>query len=147
MKVLEINSSDRKGIAKKPIEGEGNFIIDFGLEGDAHGGNWHRQVSLLAIESYKKMENQGGIKDLPIGSYGENITTEGIELHTLPVGTILKIGDSVHEVTQIGKECHTMCNIGQAVGVCIMPSEGIFTIVKKPGKAKSGDDIIVELPK
>lgn len=144
IKVLEVNKSDKKGIAKEPI-GEGVFIEDFGLEGDAHAGKWHRQVSLLAIESYHRMEALG-IKDLPIGAFGENITTEGIELHSLPVGTILKIGDTVHEVTQIGKECHTMCNIGRTVGTCVMPNEGIFTKVLKGGIIKKGDEIEVELP-
>jgi MOSC domain-containing protein YiiM len=143
-KVLEINRSDKKGIAKEPI-GEGIFIEEFGLEDDAHAGKWHRQVSLLAIESYHKMEEMG-IKDLPLGAFGENITTEGIELHSLPVGTILKIGETVQEVTQIGKECHTMCNIGKTVGKCVMPNEGIFTRVIKGGKIKSGDGIEVELP-
>lgn len=144
IKVLEVNKSDKKGIAKEPI-GEGVFIENFGLEGDAHAGKWHRQVSLLAIESYHRMEALG-IKDLPIGAFGENITTEGIELHSLPVGTILKIGDTVHEVTQIGKECHTMCNIGRTVGTCVMPNEGIFTKVLKGGIIKKCDEIEVELP-
>ncbi len=143
-KVLEINRSDRKGIKKEPI-GKGNFIEDFGLEDDAHAGKWHRQVSLLAIESYHKMEEEG-IKDLPLGAFGENITTEGLVLHELPVGTVLKIGDTVHEVTQIGKECHTMCNIGKTVGKCVMPAEGIFTKVVKGGEIKKGDIIKVELP-
>lgn len=144
-KVLEINRSDKKGIAKEPI-GEGLFIEDFGLENDAHAGKWHRQVSLLAIESYHRMEEMG-IKDLPLGAFGENITTEGIELHTLPVGTILRIGETVQEVTQIGKECHTMCNIGKTVGTCVMPNEGIFTKVLQGGRIKKEDQIIVELPK
>lgn len=143
-KVLDINRSDRKGIAKEPI-GEGVFIEDFGLENDAHAGKWHRQVSLLAIESYHRMEEMG-IKDLPIGAFGENITTEGIELHKLPVGTVLRIGETVQEVTQIGKECHTMCNIGRTVGKCVMPNEGIFTKVLVGGKVKKDDTIEVELP-
>ncbi len=144
MKVLNINRSDKKGVKKEPIE-RGNFIEDFGLEDDAHAGKWHRQVSLLAIESYHRMEEKG-IKDLPIGAFGENITTEGIELHTLPVGTILNIGETVHEVTQIGKECHTMCNIGKTVGTCVMPNEGIFTRVLKGGEIKKDDEISIELP-
>ncbi|MDO5707290.1 MAG: MOSC domain-containing protein [Andreesenia angusta] len=144
MKILEVNRSDKKGIKKEPI-GSGKFIEDFGLENDAHAGKWHRQVSLLAIESYHRMEEQG-IKDLPIGAFGENLTTEGIELHTLPVGTVLKIGETVQEVTQIGKECHTMCNIGKTVGTCVMPNEGIFTKIIKGGEIKKGDKIEIELP-
>lgn len=143
-KVLDINRSDKKGIAKEPI-GEGVFVEDFGLENDAHAGKWHRQVSLLAIESYHRMEEMG-IKDLPIGAFGENITTEGIELHKLPVGTVLRIGETVQEVTQIGKECHTMCNIGKTVGKCVMPNEGIFTRVLAGGKIRKDDNIEVELP-
>lgn len=143
-KVLEINISDRKGIKKEPI-GKGEFIEEHGLKGDAHAGKWHRQVSLLAIESYKKMEEEG-IKNLPIGAFGENITTEGLVLYELPIGTILKIGDTIHEVTQIGKVCHTMCNIGKTVGKCVMPEEGIFTRVLKGGEIKKGDNIKVELP-
>lgn len=143
-RVLDINRSDKKGIAKEPI-GEGVFVEDFGLENDAHAGKWHRQVSLLAIESYHRMEEMG-IKDLPIGAFGENITTEGVELHKLPVGTVLRIGETVQEVTQIGKECHTMCNIGRTVGKCVMPNEGIFTRVLVGGKIRKDDTIEVELP-
>lgn len=138
-KVLEINISDKKGIVKTPIN-EGNFIVDFGLEGDAHGGDWHRQISLLGIESIDKMRKEG-VEDLEFGSFAENITTEGIVLYELPVGTKLKIGDTIQEVTQIGKECHTGCAIAQKVGKCVMPKEGIFTKVLKAGKVKVGDTI------
>lgn len=138
-KVLEINISEKKGVVKTPIS-EGNFIVDFGLEGDAHGGNWHRQVSLLDMESIDKMKKEG-VEDLDFGSFAENITTEGIVLYELPIGTKLKIGDSIQEVTQIGKECHTGCAIAQKVGKCVMPKEGIFTKVVKAGKVKVGDTI------
>lgn len=138
-KVLEINISDKKGVVKTPIS-EGNFIVDFGLEGDAHGGKWHRQVSLLGIESVDKMRKEG-VEDLEFGSFAENITTEGIVLYELPVGTKLKIGDTIQEVTQIGKECHTGCAIAQKVGKCVMPKEGIFTKVLKAGKVRVGDTI------
>ena len=138
-KVLEINISDKKGIVKTPIS-EGNFIVDFGLEGDAHGGDWHRQISLLGNESIDKMRKEG-VEDLEFGSFAENITTEGIVLYELPVGTKLKIGDTIQEVTQIGKECHTGCAIAQKVGKCVMPKEGIFTKVLKAGKVKVGDSI------
>lgn len=140
-KVLDVNISSKKGVIKTPID-EGNFIKDFGLEGDAHGGNWHRQVSLLGIESFKKMEDLGalGLKD---GIFAENITTEGILLYELPVGTRLKIGETLLEVTQIGKECHSGCEISKKVGKCVMPKEGIFTKVLQGGKVKAGDIIEV----
>lgn len=138
-KVLEINISDKKGVVKTPIS-EGNFIVDFGLEGDAHGGDWHRQISLLGIESVDKMRLEG-VEDLEFGSFAENITTEGVVLYEIPVGTKLKIGDTIQEVTQIGKECHTGCAISQRVGACVMPKEGIFTKVLKAGKVKVGDTI------
>jgi len=138
-KVVAINISKRKGIPKQEIK-EGNFIEDFGLEGDAHAGKWHRQVSLLGIESINKMK-EIGIKGLCVGKFAENITTEGIELYKLPVGTKLKIGETIQEVTQIGKECHTKCAIYHQVGNCVMPTEGIFTKVIKGGKIKTGDEI------
>ncbi len=140
-KVVDVNISDKKGVVKRPIE-TGVFIEDFGLKGDAHSGKWHRQVSLLGVESYKKMEEMG-IKGLKHGDFAENITTEGIILHELPVGTRLKIGETIQEVTQIGKECHTGCAISQQVGKCIMPKEGIFTRVIKGGVVKKGDTIEV----
>ncbi|AFS79888.1 MOSC domain-containing protein [Gottschalkia acidurici 9a] len=138
-KVLEINISETKGVIKTPIT-EGNFLEDFGLEDDAHAGKWHRQVSLLGVESIDKMKAMG-VEDLEYGSFAENITTEGIVLYELPVGTKLKIGDTIQEVTQIGKECHTGCAIAQKVGKCVMPKEGIFTKVLKGGKVKVGDII------
>jgi cyclic pyranopterin phosphate synthase len=140
-KVLDINISEKKGVVKHPID-EGVVIEGFGLEGDAHAGKWHRQVSLLGIESFRKMEEQG-IQGLKHGDFAENITTEGIILYELPVGTRLKIGETVQEVTQIGKECHTGCAIALTVGKCIMPKEGIFTKVIKGGTIRPGDTIEV----
>lgn len=140
-KVLAINISEKKGVVKKPIN-EGVFIEDFGLEGDAHAGKWHRQVSLLGIESFNKMKELG-IEGLDYGSFAENITTEGIILYELPVGTRLKIGETIQEVTQIGKECHTGCAIAKQVGKCVMPKEGIFTRVIKGGIVRRGDIIEV----
>ena len=140
-KVLDINISEKKGVIKKPIK-EGVFIEDFGLEGDAHAGKWHRQVSLLGIESFNKMKELG-IEDLDHGSFAENITTEGIILYELPVGTRLRIGETIQEVTQIGKECHTGCAIAKQVGKCVMPKEGIFTKVIKGGVVRPGDIIEV----
>ena len=138
-KVVAINISDKKGVPKITIP-EGEFVENHGLAGDAHAGNWHRQVSLLGIESINKM-TESGIKDLGAGKFAENLTTEGIELWKLPVGTRLKIGETLQEVTQIGKECHTKCAIFQKVGSCVMPTEGIFTRVLKGGIIRPGDEI------
>ena len=138
-KVLSVNSSDKKGVVKKPIK-EGLFKANYGLEKDAHSGEWHRQVSLLGIESFDKMENKG-VEGLVPGVFAENITTEGIVLHELPIGTKIVIGESIQEVTQIGKKCHTGCEISKIVGECVMPKEGIFTKVLKEGLIKEGDTI------
>mgnify|MGYP001617889146 CR=1 FL=1 len=135
--VTAINISAKKGVSKKSIP-QGNFIADYGLEGDAHAGKWHRQVSLLAQESIEKMEKQSK-KGLCSGKFAENITTKGIALHKLPVGTKLKIGGTIQEITQIGKECHDECEIKKEVGQCIMPKKGIFTKVILGGIIKKGD--------
>ncbi|WP_255351331.1 MOSC domain-containing protein [Caloranaerobacter sp. TR13] len=140
-KVVAINISEKKGVIKTPIP-EGIFKENFGLVGDAHAGKWHRQVSLLGVESIEKMKKIG-IKGLCSGKFAENITTEGIKLYELPVGTKLKIGETIQEVTQIGKECHSGCAITKEVGQCVMPKEGIFTKVLKGGKIKVGDAIEV----
>lgn len=140
-KVIAINISEKKGVPKKTIE-EGMFKVDHGLVGDAHAGNWHRQVSLLGIESIDKMKALG-IKGLCTGKFAENITTEGLELWKLPVGAKLQIGETIQEVTQIGKECHTKCAIYHQIGNCVMPTEGIFTKVLKEGIVKAGDAISI----
>ena len=139
--VIAVNISDKKGVPKLTIE-EGFFRKDHGLEGDAHAGNWHRQVSLLGTESINRMKDLG-IEHLDYGSFAENITTEGILLWELPVGTRLQIGETLQEVTQIGKECHTRCAIYQKAGICAMPTEGIFTKVLEAGTIKKGDRILV----
>ncbi len=138
-KVIDVNISEKKGVIKHPIE-KGYFKENHGLEGDAHAGDWHRQVSLLGQESIDKMKALG-VKGLTSGKFAENITTEGIVLYELPIGTKLKIGETLMEVTQIGKECHKGCAIKSQVGDCIMPREGIFTKVLEAGVIKSGDDI------
>lgn len=140
-KVIAINISDKKGIPKKTIE-EGEFLENYGLKGDAHAGNWHRQVSFLGKESIRKMEDLG-IKGLCTGKFAENITTEGIELYTLEIGSKLKIGEVIFEVTQIGKECHQKCAIFHQIGDCIMPKEGIFAKVLTGGTIKAGEDIYI----
>jgi len=138
-KVVSINISDKKGIRKKPIS-EAEVITDFGIKGDAHASNkWHRQVSLLALESIQRMQDLG--LDVGPGDFAENITTAGIDLLGLPVGTQMKIGKVEVEISQIGKECHTRCSIYYQAGACIMPREGIFLRVLKGGKIRIGDNI------
>lgn len=138
-KVLGINLSEVKGVVKTPIE-KGFLKLDFGLEGDAHGGDWHRQVSLLGIESVDKIREKAIIELTP-GIFAENITTEGIMLYELPVGTRISIGQSILEITQIGKECHKGCTVMKTAGDCVMPREGIFAKVIKDGWIKPGDEI------
>jgi len=140
--ITSINISPKKGTFKQPVK-EAELRVDFGIVGDAHAGNWHRQISLLTQESIDKMTALG-LDDLVPGKFAENITTEGIELFTLPVGTRLKLGACVVEVTQIGKECHQHCEIYKKVGQCIMPHEGIFVKVLVPGVVRVGDAIEVE---
>ena len=140
-KVKAINISEKKGTIKQSVD-HGHFIVDFGLEGDAHAGKWHRQISLLGQESVEIMKARG-VQGLCAGKFAENITTEGIILHELPVGTQLQIGETVQEVTQIGKECHHGCEISQKVGSCIMPTQGIFTKVIKGGNVYPGDEITI----
>lgn len=140
-KIIAVCTSEKKGMRKKNI-GNGQLIEDFGLEGDAHGGPWHRQVSLLAIESIDKMRKLG--LDVNPGDFAENLTTEGIDLVVLPIGTRLKIGaEAEGEVTQIGKECHTRCAIYYQAGDCVMPKEGIFIKVIKGGPIAVGDKVEV----
>ncbi|MDA3811548.1 MAG: MOSC domain-containing protein [Spirochaetaceae bacterium] len=134
-KILSINISDKKGIEKKPV-GEADLKIDHGIMGDAHAGNWHRQISMLAVEDINKMRALG--LELDYGDFAENITTEGIELASLPIGTKIELGDSIVEVTQIGKECHHHCSIYQRAGDCIMPRKGIFVKVLHNGHIKKG---------
>jgi MOSC domain-containing protein YiiM len=139
-KVVSVNISGKKGVRKSPV-GEVKILPDFGIDGDAHAsGDWHRQVSLLAIESIKKMQDMG-LKVKP-GDFAENITTEGIDLLSLPVGTRITLGEGIEaEVSQIGKVCHTRCAIYTQAGDCVMPKEGIFIKVLKGGRLRPGDAI------
>ena len=138
--VVAVCISERKGTQKHAVP-EIQLKIDHGIVGDAHAGNWHRQVSLLAQESVEKMK--AVFPDIPVGAFAENILTEGLTLYTLPVGTRLRVGEVLLEVTQIGKECHAHCAIRQQVGDCVMPREGIFTIVLEEGTIRAGDAITV----
>lgn len=140
-KIVAVSVSREKGTVKTPVD-EAVFIENYGIEGDAHAGDWHRQVSLLADESIEKVR-QTGLVTLSPGRFAENLTTVGIELHTLPIGQQMRIGEVVLEVTQIGKECHHGCEIKQLVGDCVMPREGIFAKVVKGGTVKAGE--VVEL--
>jgi MOSC domain-containing protein YiiM len=141
-KVVSINISDKKSVRKKPVK-EAFIKTNFGIEGDAHSSSqWHRQVSLLALESIQKMQAMG-LKVNP-GDFAENITTEGIDLPKLPIGTKMTIGNTIEvEVSQIGKKCHTRCEIYNQAGDCIMPKEGIFVKVLRGGMIKEGDTITV----
>jgi len=141
-KIVSLNTSEKKGVRKKPVK-QVSLKTEFGIEGDAHASStWHRQVSLLALESIKKMQDKG--LDVKPGDFAENITTEGIDLLSLPVGTQLTIGENIKvEVSQIGKECHTRCSIYYQAGDCVMPKEGIFVRVLRGGVVKEGDQITV----
>lgn len=140
-KVVSVNTSAKKGTSKSPVE-EAELQTNYGLVGDAHSGPGIRQVSLLAVESYEKLKNLGLKKIcLDRGTFGENITTEGITLYELPLGTGLKIGEVTLEVSKIGKECHSPCGIKKKAGICVLPLEGIFAVVKRGGKIHSGDII------
>jgi MOSC domain-containing protein YiiM len=141
-KVLAVNISDEKGTKKTNIQ-SCTLLKDFGLKGDAHAGPWHRQVSLLANESIDKMKAKG--LDVGYGDFAENLTTEGVDLVHLPIGTMIRIGDSVLlRVTQIGKVCHDRCAIYYQTGDCVMPREGIFAEVVNEGEVKVGDEIAIE---
>jgi len=141
-RILAVCRSDTKGVSKNPID-EGFFKEDYGLVGDAHAASdTHRQVSLLALASIEKMRRLG--LELSAGDFAENLTVEGLDLVSLPIGTRLVVGKGVIlEVTQIGKECHTGCAIFQQIGKCIMPKEGIFARVIKGGTVKAGDELKV----
>lgn len=137
-KVLSVCISETKGTKKHPVP----YIdvkVNHGIVSDAHAGNWHRQISLLAVESVDTMRNLG--LNLSAGDFAENIVTRGISLKTLPIGTKLSIGEAVLEVTQIGKKCHSDCEIKKLTGKCVMPTEGIFAIVLKEGRIYPEDKI------
>lgn len=136
-RVLAVNISEKRGEKKHNIN-EAYLKADYGIEIDAHSGDWHRQVSLLSLSSFEKMRQLGA--EVYYGDFAENITVDGINVASLPLGTHLKVGEALLEVTQIGKECHNKgCAIKQQVGSCVMPVEGIFTRVLKSGFVKIND--------
>ena len=137
--IIAVCTSEKKGTQKTPKD-EVKLIEDWGIEGDAHAGKWHRQVSLLSLEKIEAFRLRGA--DVDFGAFGENLVVEGFDLSHLPVGTRFKIGDeALVEMTQIGKECHSHCAIYHAVGDCIMPREGVFTKVLQGGIVRPGDRV------
>lgn len=139
-KIIAVNISEKKGTQKVNVH-SAKVIEDFGLENDAHAGKWHRQVSLLSYEKIEAFKEKGApVED---GAFGENLIVQGIDLKELPVGTRLLCGEVVLEVTQIGKQCHSGCEIFKIMGDCIMPREGIFTRVLHGGVVSEGDTIEV----
>lgn len=139
-KVMAVCISEKKGTQKKNVH-EALFIEDFGLENDAHAGKWHRQVSLLSYERIQDFKKKGApVED---GAFGENLIVSGIDFKNLPVGTRFQSGDVVLEMTQIGKECHSGCEIYKIMGDCIMPREGVFARVIRGGRIREGDELTV----
>ena len=139
-KLLAVCISDRRGIQKSEVPA-GMLIEDFGIEGDAHAGRWHRQVSLLSFEKIEEFRSKGA--EVDFGAFGENLVIEGFDFRNLPVGTRFRIGDALLEITQIGKECHSHCAIYKVMGDCIMPREGVFTRVLHGGVIKPGDEVML----
>ena len=133
--------SEKKGEQKHPVD-EIQLVPDLGIPGDAHAGNWHRQVSILGADSVAKLQEKVSIKLFP-GAFAENVLVDGLQVYTLPVGTRIRLGTALCEVTQIGKECHADCAIRQQAGDCVMPREGIFVKVLEEGTAKAGDEMEV----
>ena len=139
MKIVSISTSKNKGTRKTPVD-EAFISKDHGLEGDAHAGKWHRQVSFLSSESIEEARRQG--LEVTFGDFAENIATAGIDWKTIPIGTRIRLGETVVvEITQIGKECHNKCAIYYKAGDCIMPREGVFARVLEEGTIRRGDDI------
>ncbi|ARC86112.1 molybdenum cofactor synthesis domain protein [Clostridium argentinense CDC 2741] len=135
--------SEKRGTKKREIK-EANFIENWGIEEDAHAGNWHRQVSLLSFDKIEAFREKGA--NVSLGDFGENLIVEGFDFRSLPVGTRLHCGEVVLEMTQIGKECHSHCQIYKTMGDCIMPREGVFAKVLYGGKMKVEDEMTMELP-
>ena len=141
-KVLAVCVSDRRGTQKKSVPWA-EFVPNHGIEGDAHAGNWHRQVSLIGAEKIDAFRAKGA--EVEHGAFGENLVVEGLDFRALPVGTLLRCGSVLLEMTQIGKDCHSHCAIYQQVGDCIMPREGVFARVLEGGRISVGDELVVEM--
>lgn len=142
-KIIAVCTSEQKGTQKK----ETDFAVlkpDWGIAGDAHAGNWHRQVSLLSVEKINAFREKGA--KIEFGAFGENLIVEGFDLRTIPVGTKIRIGETLLELTQIGKECHSHCEIYKVMGDCIMPREGVFAKVLTGGTVRAGDEVTLLAP-
>lgn len=139
--IRAINISEKRGTPKYPVE-SARLEEDWGIVGDAHGGRWHRQVSLLSYEKIEEFKRRGA--DVDPGAFGENLIVEGFDLKSLPVGTMFRCGEAILEMSQIGKECHTHCQIYQRMGECIMPVEGVFAEVVRGGGICVGDEIWID---
>lgn len=142
-KVIAVCISEKKGTQKQEVD-EIRLVEDWGIEKDAHAGKWHRQVSLLSFEKIEAFREKGA--EVDFGAFGENIILEGYDLRTIPVGATFQIGEAELVLTQIGKECHSHCEIYKKMGDCIMPREGVFTVVKKGGIVRPGDEVKMTLP-
>lgn len=140
-KIIAVCTSEEKGVQKKAVD-EITLVPDYGIEGDAHAGKWHRQVSLLSYERVLEFNELGA--GVGHGAFGENLIVEGYDLKTIPVGTIFECNGVVLEITQIGKECHSHCQIHKKMGTCIMPTNGIFAKVIKGGTIRPGDEIVIK---
>jgi molybdopterin adenylyltransferase len=138
--VKAVCTSDRKGIQKKDVN-TAAFEVGFGIKGDAHGGNWHRQVSLLSYDKVEEFNRRGA--EVSSGAFGENLVVEGFDFRNLPVGTIFQCNNVLLEMTQIGKECHTHCQIYHKMGECIMPTQGVFAEVLQGGTISVGDEMVI----
>lgn len=137
-KVMAVCISEKKGVQKRNVH-EAEFIEDFGIKNDAHAGKWHRQVSLLSYEKIEAFRAKGApVED---GSFGENLVVRGIDFRSLPIGTRFACNEVILELTQIGKECHSGCEIFKVMGECIMPREGVFTKVIHGGIIREGDEM------
>lgn len=139
-KIIAVNISEQKGTQKQNVH-TARVIEDFGIENDAHAGKWHRQVSLLSYEKIEEFKAKGAPVD--DGAFGENLIVQGFDLKTLPIGTRFQCNDVVLELTQIGKQCHSGCEIYKIMGDCIMPREGVFTKVLHGGVISEGDEIVI----
>ncbi len=138
--IIAVCTSSRKGIAKKDV-GEALLVADFGIDGDAHAGKWHRQVSLISWQKILAFKARGA--QVEHGCFGENLIVDGIDLARLPIGTRFSCNEVLLELTQIGKECHSHCQIFQTMGECIMPTQGVFTRVLRGGRLRTGDTLVV----
>jgi len=138
--LVAVSVSETKGVRKQNVE-RARLRADWGIEGDAHAGEWHRQISLLALESIRKMQALG--LEVTSGDFAENLTTQGIDVPRLHIGDRVAVGETELEITQIGKECHTRCAIYEQAGDCVMPKEGVFARVLRGGEVRPGDTVTV----